>query len=153
MKLFEIDSGNGVLPNRYLAIAGTNCRLNCKFIINDLNEKIPMIMSKDYKCKIPIKCWTLCGGLNELKVTCWHYSLRLFTKHEWLAQSHFAPLLTCCTQKMSMLCNSSWLYLGQISPTGLQSSNSCHVYLCWICNKHFLNLQFWILKPLIEAAP
>ena len=46
-------------------------------------------------------------------------------------------------EKRSLLFNSSWMYFGQISPTGLQSSNGCHVYFCWICNEQFLNLESW----------
>ena len=52
MKHFQIDSGYGFLPNRYLAIAGTNCRLNCKFITNDFNKKNTNDNAKNHKCKI-----------------------------------------------------------------------------------------------------
>ena len=64
----------------------------------------------------------------------------LFTKHEWLAQIHLAPFWPV-VPKRSMLCNSGWLYLGQISPPVLQFWNVCHVYFCWKCNKPFLNLE------------
>ena len=59
-----------------------------------------------------------------------------------LCNRSLAPVPVKCPEKE--LCHSGWLYLGQISPSGLQSWNVCHVDFCWNCNKAFLNS--WILK-------
>ena len=80
------------------------------------------------------------------------YMLSLFTLTVYITwMTGTIPLCTSTNllyPKRSMLCNSSWLYSGQISPPVLQSSNVCHVYFYWICNKQFLNLESWILLQL-----
>ena len=84
------------------------------------------------------------------------YMLSLFTLTVYITwRTGTIPLCTSTNllyPKRSMLCNSSWLYLGQISPPGLQSSNVCHVYFYWICNKQFLNLEFLNFEALIWRA-
>ena len=83
----------------------------------------------------------MCGASTIIK----DYMLSSFTLtvyKTWMTGT--IPLCTSTDllySKGSMLCNSSWLYLGQISPPGLQSINVCHVYFHWICNKQFLNLE------------
>ena len=64
-------------------------------------------------------------------------------------EPHLAPCQPVVS-KRSMLCNSIWLYLGQVSPPGLQSWNVCHVDFCWNCNKPFLNLESWILYSHVQ---
>ena len=77
------------------------------------------------------------------------YMLSLFTLTVYITwMTGTIPLCTSTNllyPKRSMSCNSSWLYSGQISPPGLQSSNVCHVYFYWICNKQFLNLESWFV--------
>ena len=112
MRLVKIGSVKGLLPNKFPIVTWTICWLNCQAFSRDIH-KIPITMSSDFRHTI--KSFTIVWRPQWVKD--YMLSLRtlaVFTKHDYLAHSYL-HLYNPVVPKRSVLWNSGWLYLGEIT--------------------------------------